>query len=104
MSKSSMTSVKESGQGSHHLPHLANGDARAEQAYEMQFLLVRQDDNLVVVGAIALAPGAEPLHNVEFTFLEEVARGIYSAGDVCTILTGAPLPSSLSRTVRQSRK
>ncbi|HKP59888.1 MAG TPA: protein kinase [Polyangiales bacterium] len=69
--------------------------------YETQFLLVRQGDDLVVVGAVALQPGDEALHPIEFAFLEEVARGIYSAGDVCTVLTGAPLPSSMSRTVRR---
>jgi hypothetical protein len=77
-----------------------SADLRAT-GYEIQFLLVRQDEDLVVVGAVALVPGDEPLQTIEFAFLEEVARGIHSAGDVCTVLTGAPLPSSMSRTVRR---
>jgi hypothetical protein len=76
------------------------GDLRTT-GYEIQFLLVRQGEDLVVVGAVALVPGDEPMQTVEFAFLEEVARGIHSAGDVCTVLTGAPLPSSMSRTVRR---
>ncbi len=80
---------------------LPGSEAHARGNYETQFLLVRQGDDLVVVGAVALLRGDEPLRSVEFAFLEEIGRGIYSAGDVHTVLTGAPLPSSLSRTVRR---
>jgi hypothetical protein len=75
-------------------------DGLRTTGYEIQFLLVRQAEDLVVVGAVALVPGDEPMQSVEFAFLEEVARGIHNAGDVCTVLTGA-LPSSMSRTVRR---
>ncbi len=78
----------------------SGADGLRTTGYEIQFLLVRQAEDLVVVGAVALVPGDEPLHSVEFAFLEEVARGIHNAGDVCTVLTGA-LPSSMSRTVRR---
>lgn len=78
----------------------ASDDVRTT-GYEIQFLLVRQEEDLVVVGAVALVPGNEPMQSMEFAFLEEVARGIHDAGDVCTVLTGAPLPSSMSRTVRR---
>jgi hypothetical protein len=71
--------------------------------YETQFLLVRQGDDLVVVGAVALQK-SDAMHTVEFAFLEEVARGIYSAGDVHTVFTNANEPSTLSRTVRHSKR
>jgi hypothetical protein len=53
--------------------------------YSYLVLSVARANGQVVVGALALAPGLTPLEPVERSFLEEVARGIYDAGDVHTV-------------------
>jgi hypothetical protein len=44
---------------------------------------------VVIVGAVALAPGLEPLEPLEAAYLEAVALGIYDAGDVQTVYFAA---------------
>ncbi|HKP61037.1 MAG TPA: protein kinase [Polyangiales bacterium] len=53
--------------------------------YSYVLLTLQRPENLVIVGAIALVPGAEPTIPIDCTYLEEVARGIYDAGDVQTV-------------------
>jgi tRNA A-37 threonylcarbamoyl transferase component Bud32 len=61
--------------------------------YRSLFLLIPKRDDIIVVGAIALVQGEEPLRSIDADFLIEVARGIYDAGDVQTVYYGAPPPT-----------
>jgi Protein kinase domain/AAA ATPase domain len=62
----------------------ANDQRDATYTY-LVLSLEQPDKNIVIVGAVALVPGSEPTEPVDRTFLEEVARGIYDAGDVRTL-------------------
>ena len=71
-------------------------DAEEQDAKEVAFeyssllLVIPKDDDIVVVGIIALVRGDEPIRSVDSDFLIEVACGIYDAGDVQTVYYGAP--------------
>jgi len=49
-----------------------------------------RDRELVVVGAIAMVPSETSVAPVDPSFLESVARAIYSAGDVRSVYFDAP--------------
>lgn len=53
--------------------------------YRSLFLLVPRGGELVAVGAVALVAGEEGIRPVDFALLEEIARGMYDAGDVQTV-------------------
>ena len=67
----------------------------AEQAYRSVLLTMWRNEETIGVGAIALVPGAEPLLPIPRAFLEEIARGLFDAGDVLTarIRQGAEPPA-----------
>jgi GAF domain-containing protein len=57
--------------------------------YGYVLLTLQRAGQFVIVGAVALAPGPEPLEPIDALYLEEVARGIYDAGDVQTVYFAA---------------
>jgi hypothetical protein len=57
--------------------------------YSYVLLTLQRAGQFVIVGAVALAPSAEPLEPIDAAYLEEVARGIYDAGDVQTVYFAA---------------
>jgi hypothetical protein len=54
-------------------------------AYRAVLLTLPRPEKLVIVGAVALVPGIEPIAPIDQAYLEEVTRGIYDAGDVQTV-------------------
>lgn len=68
--------------------------AALSKSFSAVFLVIPKDGQLVAVGAIALIPGEEALTGVDFSVLEEIARGIYDAADVQTVFLGASSPAS----------
>ncbi len=62
--------------------------------YRSLFLMIPKRDDIIVVGAIALTQGEEPLRSIDAEFLIEVARGIDDAGDVQTVYFRVPSPTS----------
>jgi hypothetical protein len=57
-------------------------------AYRSLPLITFGNGDIVVVGVVALVQGEAPLEPLRASFLEEVARGIYDAGDVRTVYFG----------------
>jgi hypothetical protein len=57
--------------------------------YSSLLLVIPKEDDIIVVGIIALVKGDEPIKQVDSDFLIEIARGIYHAGDVQTVYFGA---------------
>jgi hypothetical protein len=62
--------------------------AREGSAYRSLPLITTGNGELVVVGIAALVPGDAALEPLRASFVEEVARGIYDAGDVRTVYFG----------------
>lgn len=60
-------------------------DVETGATYSYVLLTLQRRGGPLIVGAVALAPGSEPLESIERTYLEEVARGIYDAGDMQTV-------------------
>ena len=60
-------------------------DVKSGSAYNSLLLTLARSGNVVIVGAVALVPGADPIAPIDCAYLEEVARGIYDAGDVQTV-------------------
>jgi hypothetical protein len=58
------------------------------RAYRSLPLITSGNGELVVVGIVALLQGEAPLEPLRASFLEEVTRGIYDAGDVRTVYFG----------------
>ncbi len=61
---------------------------REGSAYRSLPLITSGNGELVVVGIVALVQGVMPLEPLRGSFVEEVARGIYDAGDVRTVYFG----------------
>jgi hypothetical protein len=61
---------------------------RAGGAYRSVLLTTLKGNELVGVGAIALVRGDEPLAAVPHAVIEEVARSLFDAGDLRTVLVG----------------
>ncbi len=62
------------------------------QNYRSLFLTIVRGDDILVVGAVALVAGDEPIQPVSYEYLTEVARAIYYSGDVQTVYFGASVP------------
>lgn len=60
----------------------------AGKHYQSLMLLVPEGDGVVAVGAVALIPGDEVILPLSAEYREEVARGLYGAGDVRTAYFG----------------
>ena len=60
--------------------------------YRRVLLHLWEEGQVIGVGAVALVCGEDPLSPIPPRYLEEVARGLYSAGDVRTVFLGAPAP------------
>jgi hypothetical protein len=65
------------------------GRVRPGANYSYFVLTLQRSQKLVIVGAVALAPGRTPLEPIEAAYLEAVALGIYEAGDVQTVYFAA---------------
>lgn len=67
-----------------------------QQSYLALHLTFPRGEDEVVVGAVALVQGDEPIKAVDVEFLMEVARSIYDAGDIQTVYFAASSASLLT--------